>query len=308
MAGANRIAIDFGDSACSRTNFHDLPSRRGHWRARLNLVATKRTKKLFRIYSWNVNGLRSIGQKGFLEWLRKARADVVAVQETRATPDQLPDSLHRPPRWKTSFVSAERKGYSGVGLYSRQVPDAVDHTIGEARFDQEGRVMVAQFGALKVVNVYFPNGSGRNRDNSRVPFKLDFYRHLFDYLEPAKAAGERVLVMGDFNTAHQEIDLARPKQNHRTSGFLIEEREEMSRWLASGWLDTFRKFHKGADNYSWWSQRFGVREKNIGWRIDYILASEAVEPFMLKARIHPKVMGSDHCPISLDLSPDVLTD
>ena len=156
-----------------------------------------------------------------------------------------------------------------------------------------------------VVNAYFPKGSGTLRDNSRVPYKLDFYRAVFTRIESWRRQNQRVLVVGDFNTAHQELDLARPKDNAETSGFLPQEREEFDRWIEAGWTDTFRHFEKGPGHYSWWSQRFGVRARNIGWRIDYLLASPAAMPFLRTAFIHPHVTGSDHCPVGVDLDPAV---
>ncbi len=264
-------------------------------------------RKLFRVYSWNVNGIRAATKKGFFDWLQKARADVVALQETRAHPEQLADEVRRPKRWRTHWVAAERKGYSGVGMLARQEPDEIaDSILGVPELDDEGRLLLVRFGELTIVNGYFPNGSGRNRDHSRVPYKLEFYRRLFDLLEERRAAGERLLVVGDFNTAHREIDLARPKQNKKTSGFLDEEREELDRWIRAGWIDTYRELHGDREGrYTWWSQRFGVREKNVGWRIDLALCSEALRPYLLDAKIHSKVMGSDHCPISVDLKPTV---
>lgn len=258
-----------------------------------------------RVYSWNINGIRAAAKKGFLEWLRRGRGDIVCVQETRATLEQMDKSIRHPGRWKSHWVAAERKGYSGVGIYSRTEPDELITSLGQARFDVEGRFLLARFGALSVVSAYFPNGNGKERDNSRVPFKLDFYRRLYDLLEAERSRGARILVTGDFNTAHLPIDLARPTQNKKTSGFLPEERAELDRWL-SGWIDTFRCFESGPGHYTWWSQRFGVREKNIGWRLDLILASPAVRLFLKNARIHPKVMGSDHCPISVELDRAVL--
>jgi len=255
--------------------------------------------KQLKIYSWNVNGLRACAKKGFLDWLGRARGQIVGLQEVRALHEQLPNEVASPPRWHTHFSAAERKGYSGVALYSRQAADHVSTTLGESRFDIEGRLQIAKFGALTIANGYFPNGSGKNRDHSRVPYKLDFYRALFDRLESARSRGEPILVMGDFNTAHEEIDLARPKTNHGTSGFLPVERQELDRWLRSGWTDTFRHLHQEPEQYTWWSQRFGVRERNVGWRIDYILASEGAMPFLKRAQIHSQVMGSDHCPISV---------
>ncbi len=252
-----------------------------------------------------MNGLRSAHTKGFLPWLSGARAQVVALQEVRARPEQLPDEVRAPARWKTHFSAAERPGYSGVGLFSRDEPDTVETRLGVPEMDVEGRLQLARFGKLTVANVYFPNGNGKDRDLSRIPFKLAFYRRLFDQLEKPLRDGERLLVVGDFNTAHQDIDLARPRENRETSGFRPEEREELDRWLRAGWVDSFRHFHKGAGHYSWWSQRFGVREKNIGWRIDYVLASPAAMAFVKRAAIHPDVSGSDHCPVSVDLDSTV---
>lgn len=257
----------------------------------------------YRIHSWNVNGIRSCSKKGFVEWLRTHGGEIVCLQETRAHAEQVPEEVRAIDGFHTHFVSAERGGYSGVGILSRRPFDSVETSLGEARFDSEGRLQFAAFGDLLLVNGYFPNGSGKDRSNDRVPHKLDFYRALFDRLEPERKKGRPILVLGDFNTAHREIDLARPKANEKTSGFLPIEREELSRWLDSGWTDTFR--HVRGDepgHYTWWSQRFGVREKNIGWRIDYVLASPGALPYVEDAHIHPEVKGSDHCPISVDVS------
>lgn len=260
----------------------------------------------FRVYSWNVNGIRSAATKGFVDWLGSSDADVVGLQETRVDPGQLDESLRAPLGYVGHFRAAEKPGYSGVALLSRGAPDEVHAPFGDDTLDAEGRLVVGRFGGLTIVNGYFPNGSGKDRDNSRVPYKLDFYRKLFARLDAGKSRGERILVLGDFNTAHKPIDLARPKQNEKTSGFLPEERDELDRWIREGWVDTFRAFEPGEGHYSWWSQRFGVREKNIGWRIDYVLASPGAMPFVKAARIHPEVRGSDHCPISVELDRGVL--
>ncbi|MFI5308040.1 MAG: exodeoxyribonuclease III, partial [Polyangiales bacterium] len=259
-----------------------------------------------RVVSFNVNGLRAAERKGFSSWLRASRAQIVGLQEVRALPEQLPPELRAPRGWHAAFSAAERKGYSGVGLYSRVAADAIETSLGSQAFDREGRVQMARFGELLVVNAYFPKGSGTLRDNSRVPYKLAFYRALFARLEPALRRGERMLVMGDLNTAHREIDLARPRGNQHTSGFLPEERAEVDRWLRAGFIDSFRHFEPGPGHYTWWSQRLGARERNVGWRIDYVLASPAVLPFLRRARIHPSVRSSDHCPVSVDLDPHVL--
>lgn len=259
-------------------------------------------KDLARVISWNVNGIRACVRKGFVDWLSSSHASIVGLQEVRALPDEIPAELRAQSSWHFHVQPAQRRGYSGVGLLSTTSPDEVFTALEDERFDVEGRLQFARFGKLWVVNGYFPKGSGRDRDNSRVPYKLDFYRALFARLEPWLKGGERVLVMGDFNTAHEPIDLARPRDNTETSGFLPEERAEFTRWIEAGWIDTFRRFEAGGGHYSWWSQRFGVREKNIGWRIDYVLASPAAMPFVRAAFIHPSVRGSDHCPVGIDIS------
>lgn len=260
-----------------------------------------------RIHSWNVNGIRSAAKKGFDDFLFTQAGDILGLQETRAHEAQVPEDLRSPSGFHTHFSSAERGGYSGVGLYSRIPFDTIETSLGEERFDREGRLQIAEYGDLIFVNCYFPNGSGKDRSNDRVPYKLDFYRALFDKLEAEKTAGRPILIAGDFNTAHREIDLARPKANVKTSGFLPEEREELDRWLSSGWTDTFRHIHGDVEGrYTWWSQRFGVRERNVGWRIDYILASPGAMPFLRAAEIHPEVMGSDHCPISVEIEAAAL--
>ena len=254
-----------------------------------------------RIVSWNVNGLRACARKGFAGWLRGARAHIVGLQEVRARESDLGDECRRPRGWHAHFCAAERAGYSGVALLSRRSPDWVRTSLGEERFDREGRVQIARFGRLAVVNAYFPKGSGTMRDNSRVPYKLDFYRRLFEEVQRLRRARLRVLVMGDFNTAHRPIDLARPRDNTENSGFLPEERAELDRWIEAGWIDTFRRFEPGPGHYTWWSQRIGVRQRNIGWRIDYVLASPSAAPFLRGAFIHPHVHGSDHCPVGVDV-------
>jgi len=259
-----------------------------------------------RVVSWNVNGLRSCARKKFLAWLLRSGADVVGVQEVRARLEDLPDHVRQPRGWHATFLAGERRGYSGVGLFSRVAPDAVDTSLGVRRFDVEARLQLARFGKLLLANVYFPKGSGPNRDNSRIPFKLNFYRRLFKLLAQEKDRGERVMVLGDFNTAHREIDLARPKQNVMNSGFRPEERRELDRWLKSGWVDTFRHFDSRTGQYTWWSNRAGARDRNVGWRIDYVLASPAAMLFVRRAFISNHVMGSDHCPVGVDVDDGIV--
>ncbi|MEL6546268.1 MAG: exodeoxyribonuclease III, partial [Myxococcota bacterium] len=223
-----------------------------------------------RIISWNVNGLRAAARKGFSDWLESDSPDVVGLQEVRAHQEQVPPESGSPAQYCTHYFPAVKRGYSGVALFSRRSPQEIETSLGEERFDEEGRFQLARIDGLWVANVYFPNGNGKNRDNSRIPYKLDFYRAVFDRLEDLRRT-EAVIVMGDFNTAHEDIDIARPKDNKNNSGFRAEEREELDRWLRSGWTDSFRAMHPETVRYSWWSQRKGVRERNIGWRIDYAL-------------------------------------
>jgi len=262
--------------------------------------------RALRVASWNVNGLRACARKGFSRWLARAGADIVGLQEVRALPHELPPAVRAPRDYHAEFAPAKQRGYSGVALYARRKPDAVERSLGLPHFDVEGRLLVARFGRLVVANAYFPKGSGTLRDNSRVPYKLAFYRALFERADSLRRAGFRVLVLGDFNTAHREIDLARPQGNQKTSGFLPEERAEIDRWIAAGWVDAFRSFVPEGGHYSWWSQRQGVRERNVGWRIDYVLASPAAMRFARSAWIAPQVRGSDHCPVGVDLDPAVL--
>lgn len=256
-----------------------------------------------RIVSWNVNGLRACVKKGYLDVLAATEADVWLLQEVRAFPEQLPDAARCPEGWHATFFPAERPGYSGVAIYSRRPPDRVDTSLGEERFDAEGRFVAAHFGRLVVASVYFPKGSGRERDNSRVPYKLDFYRAVFEQIERYRKRGP-VFVGGDYNTAVEAIDLARPKTNTRSSGFLPEERDEMRRWFEAGWVDVFRRQHPDEPgHYTWWRQFGGARENNVGWRIDYVLASPSAARRVQDAFIWPDVLGSDHCPVGVDLVP-----
>jgi exodeoxyribonuclease-3 len=259
-----------------------------------------------RVISWNVNGLRACARKGFGRWLARSGAWLVGVQEVRAPLAEIPEALREPRGFSTHFVEARRAGYSGVGLFARQAPASVETELGEERFDAEGRLQIARFGRAAIANVYFPKGSGNDRDNSRVPYKLAFYEAVRARLDRLRRGGLRVLVLGDFNTAHHEIDLARPRENQKTSGFLPEERAELDRWVADGWVDTFRRFEPGPGHYSWWSQRQGARARNVGWRIDYVFASPAAMNYVRGAFLQPKVLGSDHCPVGVDVDPALL--
>ncbi|MCA8938366.1 MAG: exodeoxyribonuclease III [Planctomycetes bacterium] len=251
--------------------------------------------------------MRAAAKVGFADWLKASDADIICLQEFRALPEQTPPELLNAEGWQLTINAAERKGYSGVALYSRKKPSKVWTSLGVPEFDVEGRAIFARFGKLTVASIYFPNGSGKDRDNSRVGYKLDFTRRIFEEAQSEVQAGQRVVVLGDYNTAHFEIDLARPKENRKTSGFLPEECECLSEILAQGWVDTFRHLHPAAaDHYTWWSQRGGARERNVGWRIDYAYLDQASLGFLKAAAIHPDVRGSDHCPISIELKAGVV--
>lgn len=254
-----------------------------------------------RVLSWNVNGIRACTKKGLGAFLVRSRASIVGLQEVRAFPEQVPEAI-RKGRWHQHYAPAQRAGYSGVALFSRDAPEPISLALAP-RFRSEGRAVVARYGRLIVCSAYFPKGDGPNRDLSRIPYKLGFYRALLKEL--SHHFDEPMLVMGDFNTAREDIDLARPRQNEKNSGFRPEERRTLEQWFRAGWVDTFREFCTEGGHYTWWSQRPGVRENNVGWRIDYVLANPAAMRFVTNAFILRDVRGSDHCPVGVDLSQDV---
>jgi exodeoxyribonuclease III len=251
-----------------------------------------------RIISWNVNGIRAGERKGFLAWLAGSGADVVALQEIKASPEQLSTELRQPPGYNTHWLPAERPGYSGVATLSLEPPLEVRRGLGNARFDSEGRVLLTRFRSFTLVNVYVPSGT---TGPERVSFKLAFKVALREALRAELAAGHSLVVVGDLNTAFAELDLARPRENLKTSGFMPEERAALGELFAIGLVDSFRYLHPETAKYSWWTQRVGARERNIGWRLDYILVSQDLAPRIIAADTHPEVLGSDHCPVSVEL-------
>lgn len=260
----------------------------------------------FRIVSWNVNGYRAGWKKGFTDWLKTDGADVVAIQETKAWPEQLTEEQLNPLGYSSAFAQAEKKGYSGVATFSKIEPDSVQVGFGDPAWDTEGRVAITEHlgGKLLFANIYFPNGK---RDKARLKYKMDFYEKTQEYFTKLTSQGRHVIVCGDVNTAHREIDLSRPKENESTSGFLPEERAWIDRFLDAGFLDTFRIFYpEEPERYSWWDMITRARERNVGWRIDYHFASESLRDALVGAEIHDQVMGSDHCPVSVTLDPNRL--
>lgn len=250
--------------------------------------------------TWNVNGIRAAEKKGFMDFFRKWEPDVLCVQETKALPEQFPSELTEIPGYHFFSHSAQRKGYSGVATWCRTPPEDVQTGIGVPEFDAEGRVLRTRHAGIFLYNVYFPNGSG---GPERLEYKKRFYHHLRDIIAGHLDHGESVVVCGDYNTARHPIDLARPKENEKNSGFLPEEREWLETYFSLGLVDAFRHLHPDEPGqYSWWDYRFSARERNIGWRIDYFLVSPDLADRITDCRMLADVMGSDHCPVLLELA------
>lgn len=254
-----------------------------------------------RIYSWNVNGIRAVKRKGFLDWIEDEQPDILGLQEIRIQDEQLKDSLRNIDGYHSYFNFGEKKGYSGVAIYSKKKAIDVWQGMGIKRFDYEGRVITAEYKDFYLVNVYFPNGK---RSKKRLNYKLDFYDAALEYSENLRKKGKEVIICGDYNTAHHPIDLHDPESNKKTSGFLPVEREWLDKLEKSGYIDTYRYFHPEAETYSWWSYRTRARERDAGWRIDYHFVSEGLEKDLEGAEILTEVLGSDHCPVTITLNID----
>lgn len=254
-----------------------------------------------KIFSWNVNGVRAIEKKGFLDWIDNEDPDIVCIQETKAKVEQLGSSLIEDHGYHTYWHSAERPGYSGVATFSKVEPLFVQNGLGIDRFDREGRVLITEHENFLLYNIYFPNGQ---KDEIRLNYKLDFYDELLPIINEQVESGSNVIVTGDWNTAHFPIDLARPKENIKTSGFMPIEREKIDQYVDSGWIDTFRHFNTDPERYTWWTYRFGARQRNVGWRIDYFFVNESFISNIEDAEIHENIMGSDHCPVSITIKND----
>jgi exodeoxyribonuclease III len=251
-----------------------------------------------RLLSWNVNGLRAIYKKNFLEWFDSEQADIYCIQETKSHLDQLPKKLIDRPDYNGYLAQAERKGYSGVALWSKVKPEKVSYELGLTRFDNEGRLIEAEYKEFTLFNVYFPNGKA---SKERLQYKMDYYETFLKRMSDLLQEDRKIVICGDVNTAHKEIDLARPKENEKVSGFLQVEREWIDRLLDLGFIDTFRYFQNEPGHYSWWDYKTRARERNVGWRIDYFFISNNLKENLNSAFIESEVMGSDHCPIGIDL-------
>ena len=250
-----------------------------------------------KIISWNVNGIRAVYKKGFLEWFAKESPDILCLQEIKANLEQFPEGLTEISGYEIFHSSADKKGYSGVATFSRE--NFLDtKKFGKDLYDSEGRVLIHEHRDFFLLNAYFPNGS---RDHSRVPFKMNFCEDMLKKINKLQET-KPVIITGDFNTAHSEIDLANPKSNSKTTGFLPIERAWVDKLLSQGWIDIYRELHpKKVGSYTWWSNRPTVRERNIGWRIDYFIICPKLIKRVKKTDILSNVMGSDHCPIVLEL-------
>lgn len=252
-----------------------------------------------RIISYNVNGIRAAIKKGFLEWLATDPADVICLQETKATSGDVDMKALEDAGFHHHWFSAQKKGYSGVAVFTKIKPDSVKVGTGYEMSDFEGRVIELQFGDIKLINAYFPSGTS---GDERQTYKYQWLDEMHAYLDEVKKKNPKLILCGDYNIAHNDIDIHDPKGNKKSSGFLPEEREWMTQFLNSGWIDTFRVFHAEPHRYSWWSQRFpSVRLNNKGWRIDYITVTEPLRGQLTAAEIYPDVKHSDHCPIYLEI-------
>ena len=252
-----------------------------------------------RIISYNVNGIRAAINKGFIDWLRTDPGDIICVQETKAVKENVDHTQFTDLGFHDYWYSAKKKGYSGVAVFTKRKPDQVIYGTGHATSDDEGRVIQLEFGEVRLINAYFPSGT---TGEERQGFKYTWLNEFHEYLEGIRKQKPKLILCGDYNIAHEEIDIHDPKGNKKTSGFLPEERAWMSKFLGNDWIDSFRHFCKDPHRYSWWSQRFpSVRLQNKGWRIDYITVTKPLEKELLKADIYPEVKHSDHCPVFLDI-------
>jgi len=253
-----------------------------------------------RIISYNVNGIRSAINKGLLDWLKTNPADVICLQETKAAKENVDHSLFNELGYQDYWFSAQKKGYSGVAVFTKIKPDHVEYGTGHKVSDDEGRVLQLDFGDTRLINAYFPSGTS---GDERQSFKYVWLDEFNVYLANLKKKYPKLILCGDYNIAHQEIDIHDPKGNKKSSGFLPEEREWLTKFFSNGWIDTFREFHREPHRYSWWSQRFpSVRLQNKGWRIDYINVTNNLKPLLKDADIFPDIKHSDHCPVYLEIT------
>ncbi|MBP2031449.1 exodeoxyribonuclease-3 [Clostridium algifaecis] len=251
-----------------------------------------------KIYSWNVNGLRAIAKKNFFQWVNEESPDILCIQETKLQENNLDINLKNIDGYNSYFSFAEKKGYSGVAIYTKIKPISVEHGIGINIFDNEGRILILEFDKFTLLNIYFPNGQ---MSDDRLNYKMEFLDAILTYCNKLVCSGKKILICGDYNIAHNEIDIKNPKSNSKKSGFLPIERHWIDNFISNGYTDTFRFKNPDKVEYSWWSYRFKARERNAGWRIDYHFVSNNMMDNVEDATILTDVTGSDHCPIMVDL-------
>ncbi len=253
-----------------------------------------------KLLSWNVNGLRAIHKKDKFNQLFEFDPDIICLQETKAHPEDLPDELKNIPGYSSYFDHSKlRKGYSGVAIYTKEKPEKVEDGLGTFDLDQEGRFLAIHLKDCVVITCYFPNGGG---GPERLDFKMKYYAEFLNYIEKLRKQGKSVIFCGDVNTAHNEIDIARPKENENHSGFMPIERAWMDKITTLGWIDTFRTLHPEKIQYSWWDMKTFARDRNIGWRLDYFFVSPDLKDKIKHAKILEDVYGSDHCPVLLEIN------
>lgn len=250
------------------------------------------------IVSWNVNGIRAAEKKGLFDFLHRENPDILCIQETKAQEEQLTKQFFEQEGYLPYFYSAEKKGYSGVAVYTKQKPLSITN-LGVKEFDSEGRSIILEYKGFTLLNNYFPNSQSEGK---RLSYKLDFCSAILDKCDTLRAEGKNIILCGDYNIAHKPIDLANPKSNEKNPGYLPEERAWMDQFLSSGYVDTFRQFNTDPGNYTWWSYRLKARERNVGWRIDYHCVNKEFGKNVMKSEILSSVMGSDHCPILLEVT------
>lgn len=251
-----------------------------------------------RIYTWNVNGLRSILKKGFLDFIKDEDPDILCLQEIKLQEEQIDDEIKNLKGYYKYFSFANKKGYSGVAIFTKVEPKNIYYGIGIEEFDTEGRILIAEYEDFILFNIYFPNGK---MSDERLDYKLRFYDAIMDYSKNLLEEGKNLIICGDYNTAHREIDLKNPKQNEKSSGFLPIEREYIDRFLEIGFIDAYRHFYPDKIEYTWWSYMFKAREKNVGWRIDYFFVSNNFISKIKDIEILTHIQGSDHCPVKLTI-------
>ncbi|MBF0225693.1 MAG: exodeoxyribonuclease III [Desulfobacterales bacterium] len=255
-----------------------------------------------KIISWNVNGIRASLKKNFFQSFELLKADIFGMQETKIQDSQLTDEIKNIKGYESIWSHCKiKKGYSGVGVYSKITPTHTKYGIGIPEYDDEGRIIEIDFQDFIFFNIYFPNGQ---KDEVRLNYKLNFYKHFFEYADNYQKKGRSLIISGDFNTAHNEIDLKNPKANEKNSGFLRIERDWLDKITQMGFIDAFRYYHPDTVKYSWWSYRFNAREKNIGWRIDYFFVTKDIidKGWIKELTIENDIYGSDHCPIGIVLN------